>query len=127
MTVTLTLCTKTLARTFALALCLTALLWVADQHQAAAHGSADHIMGTVNSVTDTQLDITTKNGKQMTIQLNDKTKFEARGKQTTGARPQTGDRVVVDLAGKDDPKTAAQVLFSTPPKGGAEKADKTKH
>lgn len=123
----MTLSISSVVRFFALALSLTAASWAVTPHPAAAHGTAEHIMGTVTSVTDTQLAITTKDGKQMTIQLTDKTKFEARGKQTTAARPQTGDRVVVDLAGKNDPKTAAQVLFSTPPKDAAGKGEAAAH
>ncbi|MFO0774670.1 MAG: hypothetical protein U0172_08410 [Nitrospiraceae bacterium] len=105
----------------AAAIALTGVFLLVGTTAALAHGSSDHIMGTVTAVTDTAIDLTTKAGKKMTVKVDDKTAFEARGKSTAGKKPQAGDRVVIDVAGKGADQTASHVVFSTPPKGKATK------
>ncbi len=101
-----------------LTLILCSLVWLTGSQPAGAHGTGNHIMGTVTGISDTQLDLTTKNGKPMSLHLTDKTTFQARGKDTTGSRPQVGDRVVVDATGQGDSLTATEVLFAHPPQPG---------
>jgi hypothetical protein len=65
-----------------------------------AHGGHEHVMGTVKAV-DPQagrLEVSTKDGAVVVVQLNDKTKY-LRGTATVEAKELTvGERVVVDAA-----------------------------
>ena len=65
-----------------------------------AHGGHEHVMGTVKTV-DAQagkLEVSTKDGKVVAVQLNDKTKY-LRGAAVVEAKELTvGERVVVDAA-----------------------------
>lgn len=79
-----------------------------------AHGTGEHIMGTVTAVSDSQLDITTQKGQAMTVRVTEKTEFRPRGKETTATRPQVGDRVVIEATGKGEDMTATEVLFASP-------------
>ncbi|GKS57109.1 hypothetical protein YTPLAS18_06360 [Nitrospira sp.] len=86
-----------------------------------AHGTGEHIMGTVTAVSETQLDITTQKGQAMSVRVTEKTEFRPRGKDTTATRPQVGDRVVVEATGKGADMTATEVLFASPKGKGASK------
>lgn len=80
-----------------------------------AHGTGQHIMGTVTAISETRLEVRTQKGQNLSVQLTDKTEFRARGKETAGAKPQVGDRVVIDATGKGEDLTATEVLFATAP------------
>jgi hypothetical protein len=43
---------------------------------ALAHGKEKHVMGTVTSISDSSITVETKAKKSVTVELNDKTKFE---------------------------------------------------
>ena len=61
---------------------------------ALAHRGGQHVMGTVKSVDDKSLTVTSK-GTEVTIQLDDSTKFEKGGAAASSKDLSPGDRVVV--------------------------------
>ncbi len=72
------------------------------------------VMGTVKSIDSARLELTTKNGKTLSIPLAKSTMF-MRGKKMVGAdQVQPGLRVVVVLA--EDDKTAETVKLGPAPK-----------
>ena len=83
-------------------LCLALAAALAASHAVPlfAHGGHEHVMGTVKTV-DAQagkLEVSTKDGKVVAVQLNDKTKY-LRGTATVEAKDlAVGERVVVDAA-----------------------------
>lgn len=88
---------------------------------AGAHGTGQHIMGTVTAISDAQIDVKTPKGRQLSVRLTDKTTFQPRGKETSGTRPQVGDRVVIEASGTAEELTATEIMFSSasgPPKTG---------
>lgn len=101
-------------RQYASVLLVTYLL-VAHVPDLAAHGSGQHVLGTVTGITGTQLDVTTQKGEKRSILLNEKTQFRPRGAGTTGPLPKIGDRVVVETTKQGDRLVATEVLFSNKP------------
>ena len=77
-----------------------------------AHGANAHkLLGTVKEVHEQHLVVTTKDGKEVTLQLTAKTKYEKAGKAGTKDQLAAGDRVAVQL--EEDDKTAATIRIGT--------------
>ena len=75
---------------------------------ASAHGGSSHkLLGIVKEVHEEHLVVTTKEGKEVTLQLTARTKYEKAGKAATKADLAPGSRVSVQL--EEDDKTAATV------------------
>jgi hypothetical protein len=70
---------------------------------ARAHeGHAHKVMGTVTSRQDNRVEVKTKEGKTVTVTLNDKTTFQRGTQKVDENAVQVGERVVIDLGdGKD--------------------------
>ena len=98
-----------MTRRMALAAALTLVLGVGV---ARAHeGHAHKVMGTVASVHDSQLEVTTKEGKTVTITLNEKTTV-LRGKEKVAITElQPGARVVVEVGTGKGPLVASSVTL----------------
>jgi len=78
-----------------------------------AHGGSSHkLLGTVKEVHEQHLVVTTKDGKDVTLQLTDRTKYERAGKSATKDQLAAGDRVAVQL--EEDDKTAATIRIGAP-------------
>jgi hypothetical protein len=92
-----------------------AYLLAAHVPDLAAHGSGQHVLGTVTGISGTQLDVTTQKGEKVSILLNEKTQFRPRGAGTSGPLPKIGDRVVVETAKEGQRLVATEVLFSSKP------------
>ena len=88
---------------------------------ALAHeGHAHKVLGTVTARQDNRLQLTTADGKTVTVVLNDRTKF-ARGKQKVDAAAlKIGERVVIEVAGEKD-MTAKVVTMAAPAPAAAKK------
>jgi hypothetical protein len=86
---------------------------------ARAHGGHEHVMGTVKAV-DAQarkVDVTTRQGKVVTVLLDDKTKY-LRGAASAEAKDlAVGERVVID-AGKEKGQLVAREIRLSPAKAG---------
>lgn len=95
-------------RRFVIGLALAAAL--AGPVYARAHeGHAHKVMGTITMRHDNHLEVKTKDGKTVTITLNEKTSI-VRGKQKVDLEAlQPGERVVVDVGNGKAPMTARAV------------------
>lgn len=72
-----------------------------------------HIMGAVADVDAQQVVVKTKEGKIMSVLLNEKTTYRKGRAAATSADLKVGDRVVVHTTGKGDPLTAGEIHFSS--------------
>ena len=86
-----------------------------------AHSGHDHVTGTVMAVTESRLDVKTRDGKAMTIRLTGDTKYEKDKKAATLKDLKPGVRVVVDadkdkeaLVAKEVKIGSAAVIYTCP-------------
>ncbi len=68
---------------------------------ALAHGKEKHVMGTVTSISGSSITVKTTARESVTVEVNDKTKFEKSGAPATRKDLKVGDKVIVhaDLSG----------------------------
>lgn len=78
-------------------------------HPAWAHGGQEHIMGTVVTIDDKSITVTTKGDKEISVQLDPSTKFEKGGTAATAKDVAAGARVVVHAKKGDSGLTAVLV------------------
>lgn len=81
-----------------------------------AHGKEKHVMGTVTSISDTSIAVETTAKKTVTVEVNDKTKFEKSDAAATMKDLKVGDKVVIHADVSDNRLIANEVHF------GAKKA-----
>lgn len=83
------------------------------------HGDDQHVMGTVSAVATEHLVLTDREGKTVSIKLTKETKYFAGDVAAPASDVKVGNRVVVDVAGKEDGFTATQVRLGShkPPAG----------
>ena len=85
-----------------------------------AHGTEQHVLGTVTAVREDHLEVKTPKGETVSVELTDQTRYRQKG-ESARALPQTGDRVVIDIA-KDGPSLVAiEVQFAEQKKAGTVK------
>jgi hypothetical protein len=83
-----------------------------------AHGGHDHVMGTVKTVDlkARTVEVETKDGKRVTVQIDDKTKY-LRGAAAAGESDLVaGVRVVIDASTVDGKQLAKEVKLGPAPK-----------
>ena len=86
-----------------------AAILIAPAYSRAHEGHAHKVMGTITARNDNHLEVRTKDGKTVTITLNEKTSI-VRGKQKTDLDAlKEGERVVVDVGSGKAPLTAREV------------------
>lgn len=79
---------------------------------ASAHGSNAHkVLGVVKEVHEEHLMVTTREGKEVTLILTARTKYEKAGKAATRSDLAAGARISVQL--EEDDKTAATVKIGS--------------
>ena len=80
---------------------------------AVAHGKEKHVMGAITSISDSSITVETTAKKSVTVDLNDKTKFENSGSPATLKDLKVGDKVVVHADVSGDKLVADEVHFGT--------------
>jgi hypothetical protein len=60
-----------------------------------AHGKEKHIMGTVTNISANSVTLETTDKKSVTVEVNDKTKFEKSGSPASPKALKIGDKVVI--------------------------------
>jgi hypothetical protein len=85
-----------------------------------AHGGQEHVMGTVSSVSATQVVVKTTKGVERTVQLTADTKIEKDGEPSTTAALRPGQRVVVHTRKQGDALTAVLIKTGGVPHGSHE-------
>ncbi|MBI1818113.1 MAG: hypothetical protein HYR72_24295 [Deltaproteobacteria bacterium] len=94
---------------------------------ALAHEGQTHIMGKIRSLNHTELMVATPDGATVSIRVNDRTGYEDASGKPTDARPEVGNRVVVDVTGERDSLTATQIRFSTANAHGEQETPSHQH
>ena len=96
------------------------MLFTVTSSTAWAHGTEQHVLGTVTAVREDHLEVKTPKGETVSVELTDQTRYRPRG-ESARSLPQTGDRVVIDIA-KDGPSLVAiEVQFAEQKKAGTVK------
>jgi cell division protein FtsL len=76
-----------------------------------AHGKEKHVMGTVTNISENSITVETSAKKSVTVEVNDKTKFEKSGASATLKGLKVGDKVVVHADVSDNKLIANEVHF----------------
>ena len=78
-----------------------------------AHGSMEHILGTVTAVTGHSLSVKTREGATRTVEFDGETKFVKGDAAATAKDVQVGNRVVIHAHNHDRSLHAAEVRIGT--------------
>lgn len=81
---------------------------------AAAHGTDQHVLGTVTAIDATHIEVKTPKGASVTVKVTDQTRFTAKAVKRPQGQPQVGDRVVIDVTRDGSDMTATEVQYSNP-------------
>jgi uncharacterized protein DUF5666 len=79
---------------------------------ALAHGTGQHVLGTVTAIDSTHLAIKTPKGATVDVQINKETRFKEKGNPKGTNLPAVGDRVVIEATKDNKVLTATEVHFS---------------
>lgn len=94
-----------------------ALVMVSLVTLAIAHGSEQHVVGTVSKIAGNQVTVTTINSQQVTVTVTDKTEFTTGDVKATFGDLKVGDRVVIHAVKKGTILEAHVVKFGTTASG----------
>lgn len=68
-----------------------------------AHGTGQHVLGTVTAIDETHIEIKTPKGDSVSVTIDKNTKYKAKRAPKSNEPPEVGDRVVIE-ATKDEKK-----------------------
>lgn len=108
-------CTRTITSCAVLIIC--SLLTLGPTQSAFAHGNEKHVIGTVKSIGDHSVTVTTTDGKTQEVQVSESTLFERSGHSATLHDLAVGDRVVIHAVPKDGVLQAHTVKIGSSAKG----------
>lgn len=77
-----------------------------------AHGTGQHVLGTVTAIDGTHLEVKSTKGGLVEVQINKQTRFKEKGNPKGTNLPTVGDRVVVEATKDNNVLTATEVHFS---------------
>lgn len=78
-----------------------------------AHGSGQHVLGTVTAVDAAHLTIKTPKGQTVDVHINKQTKFREKGNLKSANLPAVGDRVVIEATKANKILTATEVHYAS--------------
>jgi hypothetical protein len=84
-----------------------------------AHGSGQHVLGTVTAIDGTHIEVKTPNGKMVSVMMTKQTYFKAKGNPSSTELPVIGDRVVIETTTDKNTLTATEVHYSAAAKAAA--------
>lgn len=90
-----------------------AVLCVMLPTTALAHGTGQHVLGTVVAIDSKHLEVKTQKGTTVEVLINKQTRFKEKGNPKGANLPGVGDRVVVEAIKDDKALTATEVHFSS--------------
>lgn len=102
------------------AIILALLLGLAES-TAWAHGTEQHVLGTVTAIQDGVLHVKTRTGETVSVETDAQTRYRRKGESATRSMPHVGDRVVIDIAKRSGALVATEVQFAGDQKSGAKK------
>jgi hypothetical protein len=79
-----------------------------------AHGTDQHVLGTVTAIDATHIEVKTPKGASVTVKVTDQTRFTSKAVKRPKGPPQVGDRVVIDVTREGTVMTATEVQYSNP-------------
>lgn len=77
-----------------------------------AHGSGQHVLGTVTAIDEKHIEIKTPQGTAVSVRLTKQTRFTEKGNPKATAPPALGDRVVIEAMKENKILTATEVHYS---------------
>ena len=84
-----------------------------------AHGSGQHVLGTVTAIDGTHIEVKTPKGAMISVQLTKQTRFKEKGNPSSTEPPAIGDRVVIEATKDKKTLTATEVHYSAAKKAAA--------
>lgn len=78
-----------------------------------AHGTGQHVLGTVTAIDATHLEIKTPKGQTLDVRVDKQTRFREKGNPNSTHMPSVGDRVVIDATKTNQVLTATDVHYSS--------------
>jgi uncharacterized protein DUF5666 len=96
-----------------LRLSLTALCVLTLSSAAFAHGTGQHVLGTVVAIDAKHLAVKTQKGTTIDVQINKHTRFKEKDRPKSTNLPEVGDRVVIEAIKDEKSLTATEVHFSS--------------
>ncbi|MDH4187668.1 MAG: DUF5666 domain-containing protein [Nitrospira sp.] len=78
-----------------------------------AHGTGQHVLGTVTAIDATHLEVKTSKGQTVNVQINKQTRFKEKGNPKGTNMPEVGDRVVVEATKTNKALLATEVHYSS--------------
>ena len=92
-----------------------------------AHGKEKHVMGTVTNVSENSITVETTSNKSVTVEVNDKTRFQKSGSAATLKDLKVGDIVVVHANVSKNKLVANEVRFGAKKNASLEGIEGTDH
>ena len=84
-----------------------------------AHGSGQHVLGTVTAIDDTHIEVKTTKGATVSVNVTKQTRFKEKGNPASRELPVVGDRVVIEATKDSKALTATEVNYSSAKKAAA--------
>ena len=78
-----------------------------------AHGTGQHVLGTVTAIDATHVEVKTPKGRTVDVQVNKQTRFKEKGNPKGANLPSVGDRVVIEATKDNKVLTAIEVHYSS--------------
>lgn len=78
-----------------------------------AHGTGQHVLGTVVAIDAKHLEVKTQKGTTVDVQINKQTRFKEKDNPKSSNLPTVGDRVVIEAVKDEKTLTATEVHFSS--------------
>jgi hypothetical protein len=85
-----------------------------------AHGTGQHVLGTIVAIDSKHLEVKTQKGTTVDVQINKQTRFKEKDHPKSTNLPTVGDRVVIEAIKDDKTLTATEVHFSSLKKAAPE-------
>lgn len=98
---------------------LLAFVLILTSSGAWAHGSGQHVLGTVTAIDSTHIEIKTPKGAMVSVKLTKQTHFKSKGTPSSTEPPVIGDRVVIEATKEKKTLTATEVHYSAAKKVAA--------
>jgi hypothetical protein len=77
-----------------------------------AHGTDQHVLGTIMAITATHVEVKTPKGQSVNVQVNKKTRYKDASNPKGANVPAVGDRVIIKATKDDKVLLATEIHFS---------------
>lgn len=92
-----------------------------------AHGTGQHVLGTVTAIDGTHIEVKTPKGAMISVKVTKHTRFKEKGNPASTAPPAIGDRVVIEATKEQKALTATEVNYSSAKKAAAAASPAPEH